>query len=285
MGVDRSSLRFLLSARARGVSFERTLTFGHQDLNLTPTDQRAEFEAAGVPSDPVSDSAALFARLGADSLDVMDASDYEGSVIRHDLNDPVPDGLRERFSAVVDGGTLEHVFNVGQGLKNAMEMVRSGGHLITLSPANNLMGHGFYQFSPDLFFRALSAENGFRIERVVLAEWGGGWFEAVDPASVGSRVELVNDRHVFIMTQAQRVEVKPVFETWPHQSDYTTRWNDGAGAYIEGRSLMEHGLRQRLKSVGPLWRLLRRLKWAVREVGADRRRSFDNAAHYRPVDR
>jgi hypothetical protein len=30
-----------------------------------------------------------------------------------------------------------------------------------VTPANNQMGHGFYQFSPELFFRVFSQENGY----------------------------------------------------------------------------------------------------------------------------
>ena len=285
MGIDRSALRFLLSARERGVSFERTLTFGHQDLNVRPADVTSEFQEAGLAPEPVSDSRSLFERLGAREVDVLDVSDYEGPVIRHDLNDPVADDLKGRFSAVFDGGTLEHVFNVGCGLKNAMELVSEGGHLITFSPANNFLGHGFYQFSPELYFRALSPENGFEVERVVLVEWDGGWYEAVDPASVRSRVEVSNDRHVFVLTQSRRVRLTPVFAEWPQQSDYTVRWAEGAGGRPEGRGAVEHAVRQRLKAVGPLWAVLRKLRWAAREVGAERRRSLDNREHFRPVDR
>ena len=285
MGIDRAALRFLLSARDRGVSFERTLTFGHQDLNVRPADLADELREAGLASTPVADSQQLLTRLGAQQVDVLDVSDYEGPVIQHDLNEPVPDALKARFTAVFDGGTLEHVFNAACGLKNAMELVAEGGHLITFHPANNFLGHGFYQFSPELFFRALSPENGYAVERVVLAEVGGAWYEVVDPASVRGRVEVAGDRQVYILVQARRAEAVPVFRSWPQQSDYTARWVEGAGDRAAGRGAVEHALRQRLRKVGPLWALLRKLRWAAHEVGAERRRSFDNREHFRPVER
>jgi hypothetical protein len=49
------------------------------------------------------------------------------------LNKPVPDNLRSRFSVVFDGGTLDHVFNICQALKNAMEMVEVGGYFVQVS--------------------------------------------------------------------------------------------------------------------------------------------------------
>ncbi len=36
---------------------------------------------------------------------------------------------------MVDGGTLEHIFNVPVALKSYMEMVRVGGHLILVCPS------------------------------------------------------------------------------------------------------------------------------------------------------
>ena len=62
-----------------------------------------------------------------------------------------------QFDVVYDGGTLEHVFNFPVALRNAMELLRPGGRLFTIHTcANNLCGHGFYQFSRELFYRTLS---------------------------------------------------------------------------------------------------------------------------------
>ena len=51
-----------------------------------------------------------------------------------------------------------------------MKMVKTGGHLMLFTPANNYFGHGFYQFSPELFYRVLSKENGFEVRRMVVLE-------------------------------------------------------------------------------------------------------------------
>jgi hypothetical protein len=77
----------------------------------------------------------------------------------------------------LDGGTTEHVFNFPTALTNAMQMVETGGHLVIITGGNNFCGHGFYQFSPELFYRALSAENGFEMKRLIAAEVGGNWYE------------------------------------------------------------------------------------------------------------
>src|SRR5690606_18138908 len=108
--------------------------------------------------------------LGARELDVMDYSAYEGAAVIHDLNQPVPGALHERFDAVIDGGALEHIFNFPVALSNLMNMTKPGGRVFLFLPANNLCGHGFYQFSPELMFRVFTEANGFETERVTLWE-------------------------------------------------------------------------------------------------------------------
>ena len=74
----------------------------------------------------------------------------------HDLNLPVPPELHERYDLIIDGGTLEHVFHVPIAMENCMKMTKTGGHVVIITNINNLVGHGFYHFSPDFFFRAFS---------------------------------------------------------------------------------------------------------------------------------
>src|SRR5262249_54018404 len=54
----------------------------------------------------------LFRLLGITDYDDLDASTSEGPRLVHDLNEPVPSAWHERYNWVLDGGTLEHVFDV-----------------------------------------------------------------------------------------------------------------------------------------------------------------------------
>ncbi len=127
-----------------------------------------------------------------------------------------------------DGGTLEHVFNYPQAIRNCMEMVRVGGHFLQVTNANNYMGHGFYQYSPELIYGIFSAENGYAVEAVLLHEFGGGnwWYRVSDPKEVGKRVELCNRRPTYMLTLARRISLAPVFARYPQQSDYVAIWQD-----------------------------------------------------------
>ena len=235
MGLDINAVQFLISARKRGVSLGEVVMLGRQDLNVFPAKMRKLFQDAGLsdelfrPEAPDTRFAeAVFIALGATKVHSLDFSAYEGASFVHDLNQPIGSELRERFDTVYDGGTLEHVFHFPTALKNTMEMVRAGGHLFIHTVANSYCGHGFYQFSPELFFRALSNENGYEVERMVAHRMGpyGSWFEVNDPEQIRSRVELISFSPIQLLIQARRKAVVPIFERTPQQSDFVPRWDD-----------------------------------------------------------
>src|SRR5688572_3667541 len=170
MGINTNGLRFLLRARRMGVDFSATATVGRQGLHLTYEALRRVINVEyglDVDAKRLSEiyehryAEKLFELLGATKVDSFDASRYEGSSQVHDFNTPIADGFHRKYTAIIDGGSLEHVFNFPVAVGNCMQMLRAGGHFLGISPTNNQMGHGFYQFSPELFFRVFSPENGF----------------------------------------------------------------------------------------------------------------------------
>jgi hypothetical protein len=118
---------------------------------------------------------------------------------------------------VLDGGTLEHVFDFPTAIRNCMKMVALGGHLLCRTPANNYLGHGFYQFSPELFFRIFSEDNGFRFVTEAVVEVGpfASWYEMLDPKRGGHWAELVNARPTYLFVFAEQTEVAQIFFTRP----------------------------------------------------------------------
>ena len=235
MGLDINSVHFLIAAQKKGVNFSEVLTIGRQDLNVFPAKMQKTLQAAGLPSDAFAPGAPdtpfaepVFKSLGAKRVYSMDMSKFEGADFIHDLNQPIPADLRERFDIVLDGGTLEHVFNFPVALKNCMEMVKVSGRLILHTSANNYCGHGFYQFSPELFYSALSPENGFEMERMVVHMVGpyGRWHEVANPQAIRGRVEVLTFYPLQMLVMARRTQAVPIFSTPPQQSDYTPRWQE-----------------------------------------------------------
>lgn len=291
MAIDRSFARFLIRCHRDGVKFDRTLTLGRLNyyLSVQETKQllrwaRIDPARCGKLLDYESSrySEAFFETLGAREVDSLDASSFEGATIVHDLNLPVPDALKGQFDCVCDAGTIEHVMNFPVVIRNAMELTKVGGHLILGTPANNFCGHGFYQFSPELWFRLFSAGQGFELRRLVAVEYAPRvrWFEVADPASIRSRVEIMNRYPVLLLVLARKVAAVPVLETFPQQSDYQPRW-EGQKHSSQQRSPMEVLLRRKFLETFP--RLARFLEHMFLYTGLNRRVSLRNRRAFKRV--
>ena len=284
MGIDVDVAKFLLSGRERGVDFKKSLMLGVQQFQFFDYDYQTLADVFSLADFArVKTSTDFLQFLGAEEISAMDFSDYEGAAILHDLNKPIGDELKEKFTFVLDGGTTEHVFNFPTALANAMEMVETGGHLAIITGGNNFLGHGFYQFSPELFYRALSAENGFEVKRLIAAEVGGNWYEVADPQKVKSRVELINEKPVYLMVLANKIESKPLFTNAPQQSDYVEMWQGEEGN--QASETAPGKLKTILKKNEFLRETLINIKQKQYEQTVRRKRSFANEKAFKPVDR
>jgi hypothetical protein len=80
----------------------------------------------------------IFRALGlpAERIKALDVSGYEGAEIIHDLNRPIPDALRASADFIVDGSTLDNVFDPAQALRNMADMLRPGGRLLMINAWN-----------------------------------------------------------------------------------------------------------------------------------------------------
>jgi hypothetical protein len=209
---------------------------GRQGLYVTQREMRRLLASAGrqLSETEVADicdaaggySEVFFKLLGAAKTHSFDYSDYESPTYTYDMNEPIPDNFKEAYTAVLDGGSLEHIFNFPVAIKNCMEMVRVGGHYLAITPANNFFGHGFYQFSPELYFTVLSEENGFDVEKIIAFEETTRpvWYVVKNPREIAERVTLSNSFPVFLLVIAKKVARRPIFERTPQQSDYVALW-------------------------------------------------------------
>ena len=248
MGLTATDLDLLLELRRRNLPISRIATIGSQSLYLHPRQvahlrqiipenrSLAEYRW-GDTADPI-----LCELTGATEVVSIDMSDYQGSSIVHDMNMSLagkrPD-LPEQFDLVIDGGTLEHVFNFPVAVANLMFLVRKGGHVLSANPANNLCGHGFYQFTPELMYRIYSGANGFSVDHVILTQSRHmsvemdprpKSFKVVDPATLGHRILVRNRWPVIIRILAERVGDPPPDGLDVQQSDYVIAWSNSSSA-------------------------------------------------------
>jgi hypothetical protein len=236
LGISPHGARFLLCAKQAGVDFGRLAMIGRQGLFVTPRQMRGALAAFGEhPSetdliDLCQGSGGFaerfFEHLGAREIHSFDYADFEGATFTHDMNAPIPDRFKQSYSVVLDSGTLEHVFNFPVAIKNCMEMVEVGGCYVAITPANNFFGHGFYQYSPELFFAVLSEENGFELETMLAFEETARptWYDVKNPVDAGDRVTLLNAHPVYLCIVARRTAAVPILARPPQQHDYAQRW-------------------------------------------------------------
>jgi len=318
MGMTLESVRFLIEARQSGAAFNRVATLGRQGLWVSPERLAALLReaqllaTAGTAAFECSLAAAewrfaAFLRgLGAETVVACDASSYEGASLIHDLNRPIPTEWTDRYDAVIDGGTLEHVFNFPTAIANAMQMARPGGRLFLFTTGNNYFGHGFYQFSPELFFRVLSAANGFETERLhAVADTTGlasflgvkypfpirsSRYAVSDPQAIRQRVLLVNHEPVLLFVQARKLASVVPFREFPQQSDYVDQWHEGTPTNPLDQSTRAGGftnwLRRRFSEEFCRETLPRLAGWLdpLRAWRFRRKLSFHNRQYYRRVD-
>lgn len=278
MGLDYNVVKFLCYAQKLGVDFSDAATLGRQEIAIGPYDLERLLGHFGLSLGRSSVEMLretdgyfepLFKALGSRSESSIDVSQYQGCSIVHDMNYPIPLGLVSSFSLLFDGGVLEHIFNFPVSVANCMRMVRVGGHFISVTCANNFLGHGFYQFSPELFFRVFATANGFQVRKLVLTEVPArdGWFEVVDPSMLGERVTLVNGEETYMMMLAQKIANVNLLEPFPRQSDYENLlWTKPISKVAIRSSAMKHFVIARFPE--RLVNNLRAFKHALRRTSA-----------------
>ena len=265
MAIINNDIKFLFYCKRLGVSFENLLTLGRLQYYGTAEHLKHQAEyfkgnTRGIDQIQFNDGFAepFFKILGAASIDSIDYSDYQKATIIHDLNKPIAASLYNKFSCVLDSGTMEHIFNFPVAIENCMKAVKTGGHFIGITPANNLMGHGFYQFSPELFFNVFSPANGFEIVKMIIAAGNdqgeyNKWYEVINPATVGERVIIKNSFPTQLMFIAKKTKETAVFNTFPQQSDYVEAWaRSSTGSSNENKASGNNGLLKKVFYTLPL---------------------------------
>jgi len=201
LGCPLPVLRFLAREHARSPYSGPVLTLGRQCVYATfaqvvqmlreegleprplPAGLPEQTDLPGWRDGPyasMTSARAFFHALGGLEALALDHSDYEQAEIIWDLNRPLPAELEGRFGLVLDGGTLEHVFDTRVALANVARMLAPGGRVLHTNPTTNYAAHGFYQFSPTFYYDWYAA-NGFTGLRALLVEqppWsatGHGW--------------------------------------------------------------------------------------------------------------
>jgi len=185
MGLARATVHLLMREALRRPFGGTVLTLGRQHVYITAGETQAMAAKVGIRlvdlpielhREPalakqsfVSDDW-LLRSLGFTDVVRIDYSNYETSDLIFDLNfAETPQSMLGRFEVVLDSGTLEHIFDIANGFRHCVRMVRPGGRVIHATPSSNCVEHGFFSVSPTLFADFYAASK-FEVNKVWLCE-------------------------------------------------------------------------------------------------------------------
>ena len=251
MGIDLHNLGLLAHAQDLGARFTRTIGIGRQAVFIDAPDLERHRRLRCLPILPEPDPPMRYFEplltqwFAAERVDSVDASPYEAATIVHDMNLPWPADAEGRcsYDAVLDFGCLEHVVDFPGAWRNCVDLCRVGGHLLHALPANNLSGHGFYQFSPELFFSLYRPERGFELRGIWMAEKADlrHWWKVADPRVRRRRVTLRNSHETYLLVIARKLAEVGSLPA-PQQSDYVGQeWLGAASPVPTGVAVRERG--------------------------------------------
>lgn len=192
MGLDIQNIRLLNHCHQYG-EFKDTLTIGRQAICVNEDQLKYLLEDNSLTKIQCGETYCediLISNYGSTKVDSIDYSDYEKCTIIHDMNIPISKDF-EKYDTIFDGGSLEHIFNINQALKNVSSLCKPGGQIIHSLPANNQCGHGFWQFSPELFLSLYSEKNGYLDTEVYIASvHNHDDIIKIEPHKTNGRIEI-----------------------------------------------------------------------------------------------
>jgi hypothetical protein len=239
MGISYHPLNFLKYSKIKNGQFNKTLFIGRQTLRTTEEDIRKIVEDVKYTKDEQFCEKLIHKYFGANLVESLDNSDFQGAKYVHDMNKKIPISLENKYDTVIDSGTLEHIYNVPQALMNCSLMCRDGGQIIHILPTNNYCGHGFWQVSPELFFSLYSEKHGYKNTEIFLSKTKDrkSWYSVTKPLP-GRRINILSSSGLYLLVRTVRngeIDHENV-----QQSDYEHSWNGNFGS---GRRMDSAGLK------------------------------------------
>ena len=219
MALTFHTFKFLEKLKKNNLNFGETLTIGRLNNLL----EKEDFKLLNIQIDQnVYADKLLKQYFNLLSLNALDYSSFEDADIIHDLNIPL-ENSNKQFNTIIDFGTSEHVFNVTECLKNISNLCKINGHIVHCLPANNNCGHGFWQFSPELFFNIYDNKNGFGETEIFLINLFDkkNWYK-INKQKIGERLELNSKEPLYLLVKTKKIG-KNLYQNI-NQSDYEQQW-------------------------------------------------------------
>lgn len=156
MGISREVAEVIVREHAFKPLHGKVVLLGHQTMFFSPAEAIELMTQCGVTpteTDParleldnstrqskeggyIKDTE-FFRLLGVNDVVALDHSDYEGAELIWNLNLPIPDNLANVADFILDGSTIDNVFDPACTLRNMARMLKPGGRLISTALGSN----------------------------------------------------------------------------------------------------------------------------------------------------
>ncbi|MDO8794117.1 MAG: class I SAM-dependent methyltransferase [Vicinamibacterales bacterium] len=262
-------VKMLLQEHAHRPIRGRVLCLGPQQVALhkgevdamfaaTPQEAAEAMEAwrrDGADTSVVTDAYffSKFPKVRLDSLDVVEG--FGGTVI-HDLNKPIHHSLEGRYDFILDGGTFDHLVQLGTAFQNVIRLLKPGGRVLHYNAASGYIGAAYVSFGPDLFYD-FYVVNKFADCRIhILRGTGPGTHAPFEVFYLpDARTKRLNSaRNQMVACLAEKAE-DSTFDAVP--VEYTYRPPVMREEYSAIRAKMLRSKRPMLQGNRPLWPTVR----------------------------
>lgn len=172
----------------------------------------------------------FFRLLGVPAIKAIDVSDYEGADIVHDLTVPIPDRLEGVADFILDGSTLDNVFDPATVLRNVARLLKPGGRLVGVNVASNT--HCPYIIPTAHLLLEYFIVNGFTDAKVYMFVYNkDGGMNAFTPDLTHMRrgqpqpPNFTSDHAMALVVMAEKAQ----HSTWnksPIQHQYRSEWSE-----------------------------------------------------------
>lgn len=222
MGLDANGIDAVFIAIQHCKSKRRMLTLGRQGIYISWENFRTRSEHGySQYAEP------FFTHVGFDVIDSIDYSNFEECTIVHDMNKPIT--IPNKYDFIFDGGCTEHIFNTPQVFDNIIKLLDIGGVFCSVTVNNNFSGHGFYQFSPELYIQMFQKEYGMELLELYITEvdsYPSEWINVKTSDYYRQEFKFNNTKPVYIITIARKTHESSVtlVDKSPFQHSYKIDW-------------------------------------------------------------
>jgi len=135
-----------------------------EGIELRNVESKVDIDTRGGSYGNYISDSSFFALFSDIELHFLDVTDYENADIIHNLENPPPEELLNRFDFIWNGSCLDNIFDSGSAQKNTCKMLKQrGGRIMTMEIASPDF-EAYSMFSQAWFFDYYAINNFAKFE-------------------------------------------------------------------------------------------------------------------------